>query len=112
MPLSRWWRQIYGAFGAKSFAGDQPECRDLYLEETFRLFDDGQWAPMEDTGGVLIMPEQIASIEFRKFVEMNQLHRQLAAVNPPAVNRFLAGTTAPGLGREWSPGRQTPAWRG
>ncbi len=62
--------QVFGLFGESSFAGDQPECRDLYLEETFRLFDDGQWAPMEDTGGVLIMPEQIASIEFRKFVEM------------------------------------------
>ena len=49
--------QVYGLFGEKSFAGDQPEYRDLYLEEAFQLLDDGQWAPMEDTGGVLIMPE-------------------------------------------------------
>jgi hypothetical protein len=60
--------QVYGFFGEKSFAGDQPEFRDLYLEESFQLLDDGQWAPMEDTGGVLIMADQIATIEFRKFI--------------------------------------------
>lgn len=63
--------QVYGLFGAKSFAGDQPECRDLHLEETFRLLDDGQWAPMEDIGGVLIVADQIASIEFRKISEVS-----------------------------------------
>jgi Family of unknown function (DUF6338) len=58
--------QVYGLFGKDSFAGDDPEFRDLYLQATFRLLPDGQWAPLEDTGGVLIMADQISTIEFRK----------------------------------------------
>lgn len=60
--------QVYGLCAGNSFAGDHPEFRDLYLEEAFELLDDGQWAPMDDTGGVLIMPDHIATIEFRKII--------------------------------------------
>lgn len=57
--------RIHGLFGEKSFAGDDPQCRDLYLEATYRPVSTGDWAPMEDTAGVLIMADQIASLEFR-----------------------------------------------
>ena len=64
---------VYGLFLNKeeSFAGDDPEHRDLYLEATFRLLPNDEWAPVEDTGGVLIMADQIAVIEFRKISEVN-----------------------------------------
>jgi hypothetical protein len=30
-----------------------------------------EWAPVEDSGGVLIMAEEIAAIEFRKLIEVS-----------------------------------------
>ncbi len=63
--------RIYGLFGERSFAGDDPERRDLYLEATFRLLEIGEWAPVEDTSGTLIMADQISTIDFRKFSEVN-----------------------------------------
>jgi hypothetical protein len=58
--------QIFGLFGPRSYAGSDPQSRDLYLEATFRLLDNGEWAPMEDTAGVLIMADEIAFLELRK----------------------------------------------
>ncbi len=63
--------RVYGLFGLESFAGDDPNCRDLYLEATYRPAETGDWARVEDTGGVLIMADQIAVIEFRKLAEVN-----------------------------------------
>ena len=62
--------QVYGLFGRRSFAGDNPQQRDLYLEETYRLLETGDWAPEEDSAGVLILADQIATIEFRKLSEV------------------------------------------
>ncbi len=62
--------RIYGFYGLQSFAGDDPDCRDLYLEAAFRPTEAGDLAPVEDTGGVLIMSDQIAVIEFRDAEEM------------------------------------------
>jgi hypothetical protein len=61
--------RIYGLYGLKSFAGDEPGQRDIYLEATYRPTDKGEWAPVEDTGGVLITAEQIAVLEFRRLTE-------------------------------------------
>jgi hypothetical protein len=60
---------IYGLFAEGSFAGSDPERRDLFLEAAFRLLDTGDLAPEEDTQGVLIVADQIATIEFRNVVE-------------------------------------------
>ncbi len=57
--------RVLGLFGTRSFAGDEPQGRDLFLEATYRLLPNGEWAPVEDTAGALIMPDQIAVIEFR-----------------------------------------------
>ena len=62
---------VYGLYGHGSFAGSDPECRDLYLVERFRVLDTGEWAPTEDTDGILIMADQIAMVEFRKLAEEN-----------------------------------------
>ena len=64
--------RVYGFFGEESFAGDDPTQRDLYLEMTCRLLPNGDWAPVEDTGGVLINSDQIATLEFRKLAEDNR----------------------------------------
>lgn len=61
--------RVYGLFGMRSFAGDDPAHRDLYLEAEFRPVETGEWAPVEDTAGVLIMSNQIAAIEFRQVGE-------------------------------------------
>ena len=58
--------RLYGLFHSRSFAASDPDRRDLYLEAQFRPLETGEWAPVEDTGGVLIMADQIAAIEFRK----------------------------------------------
>lgn len=63
--------RIYGFFGMRSFAASDPDRRDLYLEAQFRPLDNGEWAPLEDIGGVLIMADQIAAIEFRKVSEVS-----------------------------------------
>ncbi len=61
--------QVYGLFGTKSFAGDDPNHRDLYIEAVFRLLETEEWAPVEDSAGILIAPDEIAAIEFRKVEE-------------------------------------------
>jgi hypothetical protein len=63
--------RVYGLFGTRSFAASDPEKRDLYLEEQFRPMETGDWAPVEDTGGVLILADEIAAVEFRKIGEVN-----------------------------------------
>jgi len=59
--------RVRGLFHSRSFAGSDPERRDLYLEAQYRLLETGEWAPVEDTGGVLVMGSEIAAIEFREF---------------------------------------------
>ncbi len=63
--------KVYGLFHRRSFASSDLEHRDLYVETQFRLTDGGEWAPVEDSGGVLIMADQIATIEFRNVTEVN-----------------------------------------
>ena len=58
--------RVFGLFHNRSFAASDPEQRDIYLEAQFRVLDGGEWAPVEDTDGVLIKSEEIALIEFRK----------------------------------------------
>jgi hypothetical protein len=58
--------RILGLYDERSFAGKEPECRDLYLEAAYRRLENGEWAPLEDTAGILIMSDQIAVLEFRK----------------------------------------------
>ena len=63
--------RICGLYGIQSFAGSDPKDRDLYLQATYRLVvETGDWAPVEDTAGILISADQIAAIEFRTLIEV------------------------------------------
>jgi hypothetical protein len=59
--------RVYGLFGYHSFASDDPRERDLYLEATFTLREDGEWLPVEGSAGILIRGEQIAALSFRRY---------------------------------------------
>ncbi len=61
--------EVYGLFGPQSFAGDDPDERDLYVEAVFELTEGGEWAPREDTGGIIIKADEISTIEFRRLTE-------------------------------------------
>jgi hypothetical protein len=58
-------------FRNQSFAGDDPEERDLFVEAVFLPQDVGPWQPVEDTGGILIKGSEIATIEFKTIHEVN-----------------------------------------
>src|SRR6476660_4927156 len=62
---------VYGFFGNQSFAGDDPEERDLFVEAVFSPKDDGHWQPVVDTGGILVKASEIATIEFKRIPEVN-----------------------------------------
>jgi hypothetical protein len=69
--------RVYGLFGYQSFAGDDPSNHDLYMERTFRPIGEGEyteWAPIEDSAGVLIAADEISVIEFRKLTEIDYDH--------------------------------------
>jgi len=63
--------RLHGFFGLESFAGDDRDSRDLYLEAVFEPTDTGEWAPVEDSGGVWVAAEEISAIEFRRVYEVN-----------------------------------------
>lgn len=73
--------RVFGLFSSESCAGDDPQERDLYLEEQFQPTDSGEWAPVEDSGGVLIKADQIRAIEFRKLTEFDCEHRAQSTEN-------------------------------
>ncbi len=62
--------RVFGLYGYKSFAGDAPDERDLYLEAVFVPTKSGEWVPVRDSGGIIIKANQITAIEFRKHPEV------------------------------------------
>ena len=64
---------VYGLFHNSSFAGDDPSERDLYLETVFRPTQAGDWAPVEDSAGILIKADEISAIEFRRLTEISDV---------------------------------------
>lgn len=61
--------RIYGLFSSESFAGDDPDNHDIYIEKVYRQIGDeeyNEWAPVEDSAGALISASEISVIEFRK----------------------------------------------
>lgn len=61
--------KIGGKYGNASFASSAPNKEQIYLEETWMLNDDGGLErPREQTAGVIITSDEIASVElFRYF---------------------------------------------
>ena len=58
--------RIGGYFGAGSFASSESGERDLYLEETYEVSDDGPWKRLTRDAGVWIRGTEVRMIEFRK----------------------------------------------
>lgn len=63
--------RIYGFFGLQSFAGNDPNARDLYIEAVCRPTDQNEWTLDRDTGGVWIAPDQVVAVEFRNIGEIS-----------------------------------------
>lgn len=55
---------VAGLFGSKSFASSESGERDLYIQEVFRISDDGSWQCIPRSSGILIRGDQIKHIEF------------------------------------------------
>ena len=67
-----WENRIEGGdlvFSARSFASSDPSDRDLYLEQIYKIEDDGLWQPVPMNRGVWIRGEAIRTIEFLAFQE-------------------------------------------
>lgn len=58
---------VAGVFSARSFASSDPSERDLFLEQVYRVDDDGLWQPVPMNRGVWIRGEAIRAIEFLEF---------------------------------------------
>jgi len=60
---------VAGVFSARSFASSDPSDRDLYLEQIYKIEDDGLWQPVPMNRGGRIRGEAIRAIEFLAFHE-------------------------------------------
>ena len=59
--------EIAGFFGGSSMASSDPTRKDIYLEKTYTVPEDGaEWEVVTDTLGIYVDGSQIAYIEFRK----------------------------------------------
>ena len=65
--------RVVGFFGSHSFAGDDPNERDLYLEAQFKLDGRGRWKPVAGSAGVLIKADQIAVVEFKRIGDVKDV---------------------------------------
>lgn len=63
--------RVFGLYGQRSFASSDAQQRDLYIEAQFQPVESGDWAPVEDSGGVLVSGDQIVAIEFRRLLEVS-----------------------------------------
>jgi len=57
--------KVFGYFGSRSFAGDAPGERDLYLERVYKWVNS-DWETTPDNYGTLIKADQIVALEFYK----------------------------------------------
>lgn len=56
--------QVGGFFGPKSFASDEPGERDIYIQEVFKVSQDGPWEGVDKSKGILIKGDHVKHIEF------------------------------------------------
>lgn len=58
-------KTIAGKYSTKSFVSSDSEYRDMYLEETYTIDENGAWKKTAGTQGVWISPGEIRMIELR-----------------------------------------------
>jgi len=60
-------RKIGGKFGTSSFSSSYPSEEQIYLEEVWKLDENGKFiGPIERSKGIIILGKEILSIEFFK----------------------------------------------
>lgn len=60
-------RKIGGKFGTNSFSSSYPSEEQIYLEEVWKLDENGKFiGPIERSKGIIILGKEILSIEFFK----------------------------------------------
>ena len=57
-------KTIYGNYSSNSFASSDPEERDLYIEKTYGIDNEGKWIEDNQNKGILILRDDIETIEF------------------------------------------------
>ena len=59
-------KKIAGVYGNNSFASAYPREQEIYIEEVWHLSEDGKnfVSKVDRTGGVLILGDEISSVEF------------------------------------------------
>ena len=56
--------KVYGKYSSNSFSSSDNLERDLYIEETYHLDSNNKWVLDIDSLGVLIVKDQIRTVEF------------------------------------------------
>ncbi len=59
-------RTIAGFIGKNSFISDNPQERDLYIDEVYEISKSGNWKKRERTDGIWLKSDEIKTIEFYK----------------------------------------------
>lgn len=59
--------RVGGLFGLDSFASSDQNERDFYIQEVFRVNDDGPWQEIPNNKGILIKGSEMKHIEFWKY---------------------------------------------
>jgi hypothetical protein len=55
---------VAGFFGTRSFASSDPEERDIFIEQVYRIDEDDRWHPMKNGHGTLIAQGEVRSVDF------------------------------------------------
>jgi hypothetical protein len=55
---------VAGFFGPNSFASSDPEERDIFIEQLYRIDENQAWQRMKEGHGALITKDEVQSVEF------------------------------------------------
>ena len=76
-------KDIGGYFGENSFSASSPEGKEIYVEEVWRLDEDGRFiARVEGTGGAIVHKEDCETIEFFETLEAHDGRMQDGGSEP------------------------------
>lgn len=56
--------EIRGFWAGKSFAADDCDERDIYIQEVYNVNEEGTWNKADKTDGILVIKDKIKLIEF------------------------------------------------
>ena len=56
---------VAGRYGENSFSSSSSSERDLYIEQIYKISEEGVWEEIDRTDGMLVKADSIAYVEFR-----------------------------------------------